>query len=67
MDTNKRTVTKAVLWNLLGLAVMALVGFALTGSVATGGAMALINTVIGFVTYVAYERLWSRITWGRHV
>ncbi|MGC1430021.1 MAG: DUF2061 domain-containing protein [Albidovulum sp.] len=67
MDTNKRTLTKAVLWNLLGLAVMALVGFALTGSVATGGAMALINTVIGFVTYVAYERLWSRITWGRHV
>ncbi|MGB3177525.1 MAG: DUF2061 domain-containing protein [Albidovulum sp.] len=67
MDTNKRTVTKAVLWNLLGLAVMALVGFALTGSVATGGAMALINTVIGFVTYVAYERLWLRITWGRHV
>ncbi|MGB5838237.1 MAG: DUF2061 domain-containing protein [Albidovulum sp.] len=66
MDTNKRTVTKAVLWNLLGLAVMALVGFALTGSVATGGAMALINTVIGFVTYVAYERLWLRITWGRH-
>lgn len=67
MDTNKRTLTKAVLWNLLGLAVMSLVGFALTGSVATGGAMALINTVIGFVTYVAYERLWSRITWGRHV
>lgn len=67
MDTNKRTLTKAVLWNLLGLAVMALVGFALTGSVATGGAMALINTVIGFVTYVAYERLWLRITWGRHV
>ncbi|MGB7261889.1 MAG: DUF2061 domain-containing protein [Albidovulum sp.] len=67
MDTNKRTLTKAVLWNLLGLAVMSLVGFALTGSVATGGAMALINSVIGFVTYVAYERLWSRITWGRHV
>ena len=27
--------------------------------------MAVINTVIGFATYVLYERVWSRIDWGR--
>ena len=67
MDSRKRTLLKAVLWNMLGLASMALVGLAMTGSVALGGAMALTNTLIGLVCYILYERLWSRIAWGRHV
>ncbi len=67
MDTGKRTFLKAVLWNVLGLAMMAVVGLAMTGSVALGGAMALANTVIGLVCYILYERIWSRISWGRHV
>ena len=65
MDTGKRTILKAILWNALGLAMMALVGFAMTGSVATGGAMAVINTAIGLLSYILYERLWARISWGR--
>ena len=32
-----------------------------------GGAMALINTAIGFTLYLVYERVWSRVRWGRHV
>ncbi len=65
METRRRTLVKAVLWNVLGLTVMALVGLALTGSAAIGGAMAVINTVLGFTMYVIYERVWSRIDWGR--
>lgn len=65
MESSRRTMLKAVLWNLLGLTVMSLVGLVLTGSAAIGGAMAVINTAIGFVTYVIYERIWARISWGR--
>ena len=65
METRRRTLVKAALWNLLGLAVMALVGLVMTGSAAVGGAMAAINTAIGLTMYVLYERLWARITWGR--
>jgi uncharacterized membrane protein len=65
MDTRKRTFLKAILWNLLGLASMALVGFLMTGSVALGGGMALANTLIGLTCYIVYERVWSRISWGR--
>lgn len=65
MDTGKRTILKAILWNALGLAMMALVGFLMTGSLATGGTMAVINTAIGLASYILYERLWARITWGR--
>lgn len=66
METRKRTLLKAVLWNALGFAVMSLVGLIATGSLAMGGAMALVNTVIGFVIYLVYERVWANITWGRH-
>ncbi|WP_372610736.1 DUF2061 domain-containing protein [Aquicoccus sp.] len=66
MESSRRTMLKAILWNLLGLAVMGLVGLALTGSAAIGGAMAVINTAIGFVMYFIYERIWAHIRWGRH-
>lgn len=65
MDSGRRILVKAVLWQLSGLAVMAGVAIAMTGSVALGGAMAVVNSAIGFVTYVIYERLWSRVRWGR--
>ena len=51
METKKRTLVKAVLWNLLGLATMSLVGLLMTGSVAIGGTIAVINTAIGLSCY----------------
>ena len=65
METRARTLVKAVVWNAIGLAVMSLVGLSMTGSAAVGGAMAVINTTIGLSCYFVYERIWSRINWGR--
>lgn len=65
MDSGRRTVLKAVLWNLLGLLTMSLVGLAMTGSAALGGALAMVNTAVGLVSYVIYERVWARVAWGR--
>ena len=65
METRARTLVKALLWNAIGLLMMSVVGLALTGSAAIGGIMAAVNTAIGLVSYVVYERVWSRINWGR--
>ena len=65
METKRRTLVKAILWNVIGFTVMSLVGLLATGSAAVGGAMALANTVIGFLSYLVYERVWTRIDWGR--
>lgn len=46
--------------------MMMLVGFVATGSFAVGGAMAAVNTGIGLSMYMVYERLWSRVHWGRN-
>ncbi|MDU8927136.1 DUF2061 domain-containing protein [Alisedimentitalea sp. MJ-SS2] len=67
MDSPRRSIVKALCWNLLGFVSMSLVGLAMTGSMAIGGAMAVINTALGFTLYLFYERLWARIGWGRHV
>ncbi|MDG1431232.1 MAG: DUF2061 domain-containing protein [Paracoccaceae bacterium] len=67
METRKRSLVKAVIWNALGLTIMALVGFFMTGSFATGGIIALANTILGFSMYLGYERIWANIRWGRHV
>ncbi len=65
METRMRTIVKAVIWNVIGLAVMALVGVIFTGSFMAGGMMAMINAAIGLSTYFLYERIWTRIRWGR--
>lgn len=65
METRGRSVVKAVIWNAIGFSVMTLVGFLATGSASMGGVMALVNTGLGFVTYLIYERVWAGISWGR--
>ncbi|MCW1956400.1 MAG: DUF2061 domain-containing protein [Roseobacter sp.] len=65
METRKRTLAKAIVWNLLGLCMMSVVGFVATGSLAVGGVMALINTAVGFTLYFGYERFWANVSWGR--
>ncbi|WP_170328952.1 DUF2061 domain-containing protein [Ruegeria arenilitoris] len=67
METRRRSVVKAVLWNVMGLIVMTLVGLIATGSAAIGGTLAIVNTAIGLTMYVIYERIWAGISWGRNV
>ncbi|MBY6081385.1 DUF2061 domain-containing protein [Ruegeria arenilitoris] len=66
METRRRSVVKAIIWNAMGLAVMTVVGLFATGSAAIGGALAVVNTAIGLTLYVIYERIWAGISWGRH-
>jgi len=67
MDTRKRTLTKAIIWNVIGLISMACVGLIATGSLAVGGAMAGVNAALGLTMYIIYERIWDGVTWGRRV
>lgn len=66
VETTRRTIAKAVSWQLLGLVVMGAVGYAVTGSLGEGGLVAVIGAASGMALYVVHEKLWSRIAWGRH-
>lgn len=65
METSKRILCKAITWQVMGLIVMTVLGYLLTGSIQTGGSLAVLGALVGFVTYVLHERVWSRISWGR--
>ena len=65
MDSRQRSLVKAAIWQGMGLVTMIAVGWAFTGSATLGGGIALTNMMIGFVAYLAYERVWAGIGWGR--
>lgn len=65
MESSKRTLAKAICWQVSGLIVMSLIGFLFTGSISQGGMIAIVGTVVGFLTYIAHERIWARIRWGQ--
>ena len=65
MDSFARTWVKAVLWAAIGLVSMSVIGRFFIGSLFVCGMMVVSNTLIGLASYVIYERVWSRISWGR--
>ena len=64
-QSHARTLAKSVTWQSLGLVTTTATAFALTGSLATGGAMAALSAAIGTVMYALHERAWERVRWGR--
>lgn len=66
MESPRRSIVKAFVWNALGLVVTSFIAFAMTGSLALGGALAAVNTAIGVAMYFIYERVWAQVSWGRH-
>lgn len=66
MESRVRSLVKAICWQILGLLMMSIIGLMVTGSIALGGAIAALNALVGFATYLAYERFWANVHWGRH-
>ena len=65
MESSKRTLAKAICWQVSGLMMMSLIGYLFTGSFSQGGMIAVVGTIVGFVTYFLHERIWARIGWGQ--
>ncbi|GAA6174632.1 DUF2061 domain-containing protein [Sulfitobacter pacificus] len=65
MDLKKRTIVKALTWQVIGFFMMVAIGYVTTGSLNAAGGMAFIACVTGILTYVLHERIWQRISWGR--
>ena len=65
METKSRSLLKALVWQVIGFVSMVSVGLVITGSLKAGGTMAVVNSGLGFVVYLVYERVWSRVAWGQ--
>lgn len=65
METRRRSLAKAAIWQGLGLVSMSVIGWLVTGSIGLAGGLAVANVAVGFVCYLLHERLWAQITWGK--
>ena len=64
MENKKRTWTKALTWQAIGLLMMSTVNYVYLGNLQQGIGLSLLLTVQGLLTYVVHERLWARVRWG---
>ena len=65
MEHTARTLTKAITWQCIGFFMMAAVNYFYLGNLSQGLGLSALLTLIGLVSYVLHERLWSGIRWGR--
>ena len=65
MEQQKRTWAKACTWQILGLFVMTTVNYLFLGNLQQSMGLSLLLAILGLITYVIHERLWSRVIWGR--
>jgi adenylylsulfate kinase len=65
METNARSIAKAVSYRLLGSAVTGLILFAFTGK----GTLSILGGVVDMIlkvgAYYVHERIWNHIGFGR--
>ncbi|MEF2552780.1 DUF2061 domain-containing protein [Aurantimonas sp. A2-1-M11] len=66
METRMRSLTKATSWQGLGLVTMSALGYVFTGSLTSGGILAVSSGIVGFCVYLVHERLWAGVRWGWH-
>ena len=65
MESNKRSLAKAVSYRLLGSAVTGLIVFGMTGKLAISASIGLFDMVAKIGVYFLHERLWNHINFGR--
>lgn len=65
MESTRRTISKALSWQLLGLIVMTVISFCFTGSVSSAISLSLTSMLSGLIFYIAHEKVWQRIQWGK--
>jgi len=65
MESNSRSIAKAVSYRFLGSAVTGLIFFALTGKGGLSLGAGALDMVLKIGAYFVHERIWNHIEFGR--
>jgi uncharacterized membrane protein len=65
MDSNARSIAKAISYRFLGSASTALIAFAFTGKIGLSAGVGLADAVVKIGLYFLHERVWNYISFGR--
>lgn len=65
MESLKRSIAKAVSYRVLGTVTTVGVSYAFSGSLRLAAAIGMTDTIFKIGVYLAHERLWNKIQFGR--
>ena len=65
MESNTRSIAKAVSYRMLGSMVTALIVFVFSGNIKTSVGVGALDMVMKIVLYYLHERVWNHIPYGR--
>lgn len=67
IDTRARSLVKSVIWRILGIVLLGLIVYLITGNWAETGIITVTFHGIRVVMYYYFERGWERVSWGRNI
>jgi len=65
MESNQRSIAKALSWRLLATLITTGIVFFFTGRGEFAATIGLADTIFKLFIYFGHERLWNRIPYGR--
>ena len=67
MDSNKRSITKALTWRALASLATFIISYIVTSDFAAATGIASVQVVVNLILYYVHERVWNKINWGQNV
>jgi uncharacterized membrane protein len=67
MDTNKRSIAKALTWRALASLATFIISYMLTGDIVAATGIASVQVFVNLFLYYVHERIWNKIDWGQNV
>jgi uncharacterized membrane protein len=64
-ETHSRSLVKAIIYRIIIIISIFVITYATTKRIADAASITGLTAVSGTIIYYLYERVWSRISWGR--
>jgi len=65
MDTKARSWVKSIVWRIIGVILLGIIAYAITGNWKEMTIITVLFHTIRVVLYYCHERIWERVSWGR--
>lgn len=65
MDTKLRSWVKSVVWRIIGILLLGLISYLVTGNWKEMTIITILFHTIRVILYYFHERIWEQIPWGR--
>jgi uncharacterized membrane protein len=65
MDSKKRSWVKSIMWRVIGILILGLISYWITGDWKEVTGITVLFHSIRLVLYYFHERIWENIAWGR--